>query len=382
MIHSSRYISYALLTVGLFVAGCSGAEGVEDGDATETVRVARVETLVLQPTTFEDEISLTGTVEAPNDATLSAQAAGTLRMLKPLGTFVRRGEAVGQIDAGMTQAAVAQAQAALESAEAQFALAQDNYQRQEPLYQDSIISALEFENVRAGRNQARAAVAQAKAALDQAQMQRGYTRLTAPFSGIVEEHYAEVGEQITPGMPVARVVSTANVKVRAGVPERYAGDIEVGTPVVVRFNAYGLENRRGTVTFAGSAINPSNRTFPIEVSLDNASGQLKPEMVVELSVRRRELQKVLVVPQSIVVREETGNSVFTVVQTDTATVAQRQAVTIGVGSNGRVVVTSGLDSGDQVVVQGQTNLVNGEPVEVASRFSSIEEASAFVEEAR
>jgi membrane fusion protein (multidrug efflux system) len=62
---------------------------------------------------------------------------------------------------------------------------------------------------------------------------------------------------------VVRVVNTSNVKVAVGVPERYAGDIEVGTSVQIDFQAYRGETRRGRVTFAGSAINPESRTFPI-----------------------------------------------------------------------------------------------------------------------
>src|SRR5690606_5815600 len=138
-------------------------------------------------------------------------------------------------------------------------LAADNLKRQEPLYRDSVISALEFENVRAGHNQAQAQLSQAKAALAQAQQQLRNTSVTAPFSGVVEERLVEKGEQVMPGTPVVRIVNTNLVKITAGVPERYAGDIEIGTPVQVDLASAGIGKRNGRVSFVGSAIDPQSR---------------------------------------------------------------------------------------------------------------------------
>src|SRR5690606_29409213 len=134
-----------------------------------------VEVVAVEPAPFEDVIELTGSVEAPADATLGAEAAGTLTYLAPLGAFVRAGATVAQVNPSLAQAQVAQAQAAVEGAEAQqraaqaqLELAQDQYDRQEPLYRDSIISALEFQGVQTQLASARAQVAQAAAGVAQA----------------------------------------------------------------------------------------------------------------------------------------------------------------------------------------------------------------------
>ena len=118
--------------------------------------------------------------------------------------------------------------------------------------------------------------------------------IRAPSSGTVEAHAVERGEQVTPGMPVIRVVDVQRVKVTVGVPERYAGDIEVGTPVQLDFRTYRDQVREGRVTFAGNAINPTNRTFPVEIEVDNAGSKLKPEMIVEVYVSRERIEEVLV----------------------------------------------------------------------------------------
>lgn len=348
------------------------------GDATEAAEEADpalapatpVEVVRIDKAAFRDVIELTGTVEAPDDATLSAEAAGTLTALAPLGTRVGRGGTVAQVNATMGQAGVAQAEAALEAAQAQADLAEDQYRRQEPLLQDSILSAAEFEGVRTQRAAARAAVAQARAALAQARQQLAYTRVSAPFTGTVEEHFAERGEQVVPGMPVARLVSTAQVKVEAGVPERYANDIQRGTPVRIVPTAYGLGEIQGEVTFVGNAIDTQSRTFPIEVAIDNQAGTLKPAMITKLFVTRSVLDDVLAIPLAAIVRDERGASVFVAVPSSgDIYVAESRMVETGPSSDGRIVVTSGLSAGDRVVVAGQTQIANGDRLRITESTS-------------
>ncbi|MEP0548330.1 MAG: efflux RND transporter periplasmic adaptor subunit [Rhodothermales bacterium] len=360
-----------VLPMVLLLAACGGdAEVPVDSEATAFDRTLPVEVIVAEASTFEDVIEMTGTIEAPDDATLSAEASGTLTALAPLGTTIRRGGTVAQINATMGQAGVAQAQASLEAAQAQAALAEDRYRREEPLLQDSIISAMEFESVRTQRAAARAQVAQARAALAQAQQQLAYTRVTAPFTGTVEERFAERGEQVAPGVPVVRLVSTEQVKVQAGVPERYAGDIEVGTPVRIVPQAYNVPPMRGTVTFVGRAINPQNRTFPIEVGLPNEAGQLKPEMIVRLEVQRQQFENVITLPLAAIVRDERGTSVLVVREEGDGLVAQRQPTELGAQSGGYVVVTSGVEPGDRVIASGQSTVSEGDRVRISDELPS------------
>lgn len=360
----NRTFSAIAFAGALVLAGCSGADtATEEAPTTRTVRV---ETMVVEPMPFEDVIEVTGTVEATDDAVLSAQAAGTITSLAPLGTVVSAGGAVAQLDPSLAQAAVNQAQAAVNQAQAQLELAQDNFRRQEGLYRDSIISALEFENIRTQQATARAGVAQAEAGLAQARQQLRNTRVVSPFSGRVEEHYAQRGEQAAPGTRVARVVSTGRVKVTAGVPERYAGDVDLGDAVDVRMSAFGGETRTGRITFVGSAVDPASRTFPVEVELNNSEGQLKPAMVATLLLRRDRVENALVVPRAALQRDEDGQSLYVAVRADTAIVAERRRVAVGPGFGAEVVITSGLQPGDEVIVVGQNNVTDNERLDVAN----------------
>lgn len=358
----------------LLAAGCGGADGrnVPAEDGAEPPAGLRVETLLLAPDVFEDVIEVTGSVEAIHDATLSAQSSGTVESLAPLGKIVRRGEVVARLDQGFVIAALDQAKAQVATARASADLARDNFDRQEPLFQDSIISALEFQQLRAQLQQAEATLHSAEALHTQASEQLENTEVLAPFAGRVESHFVEVGEQVAPGVNVARIVDASRVRIVVGIPERFAGDIELGTEMLFSVEAYRGAPGTGRVTFAGSTINPRSRTFAVEAEIDNSDGRLKPEMIVEARVLRERIDSVLVVPRVAVVRDEDGSSVFVVDRSGEQASVMRRYVTTGPVYAGRVMIESGLQAAEEVVVAGQNTLTAGEPVVVDVRYERLD----------
>jgi len=355
-----------LLAGTLIVTGCSDGQASSSTAQTSTRPETRVETLVLEPTSFTDVIGITGSVEALDDAILSSQTNGPVTMLLDRGARVEAGKPVAKIDAE-------EATAAVEQAQAQYDLAQDRFERQQPLYKDSVISALEFEQVRSQRNQAKAALQQAQTRLDNA-------TIDAPFSGTVEERFIEVGEQAAPGERLARIVNTRRVKVTAGVPERYANDIERGTPVQLDFRRYDAGVRTAEVTFVGSTIDPESRTFPIEITVSNTDRQLKPEMGAKLRVTRAVLDSSIVIPRTAVLRDESGTHVYVVDRSDTTAVARDQKIDLGPETGGKVVVKSGLSAKDEVIIVGQSNVSPGAPLEIVQQYNRTSEAGTAYEE--
>ena len=369
---SPRALSILLGLAALTPACAPSGDGAE-APAAAPVDAAvkpqrRVSTLVVRPRSFAERIEVAAVIEAPRDATLSARASGTVRTLVALGATVEAGAVVARLDDGLQRAVAGQARAQIESAQAALALARDNQRRQKPLFDRQIISALEFQGIESQLAQAEAPLAQVRAARDSAEEQIAVTRVVTPFGGTVEERFVEAGEQVSPGQRVLRVVDTAVVKVTAGVPERYSVDIVPGAAVEVRFSAYGIGPRQGEVAFVGRTIDPQNRTFPVEVRLDNAEGAFKPQMVARLVLTRATLADALVLPQSALVLHESGQSVFVVDRgvAGRPSVSRRVEAEIGARSAGEVVITAGLKPGDEVVVIGQASLAGGDPVEVVS----------------
>ncbi len=373
-----------ILAAGLFsfcaaalLAGC----GTEPPNAARSApasvaeeRAIRVETLVLEPTVFRDVIQLTGSVDAFDDARLSAQSSGTVIAVAPLGTSLRNQATVAQINPLVPESAVLQASAIVEAAEAQFGLARENLTRNEPLFADSVISTIEWEGVQAQYNQSRANLAQAEAALDQARTMLAQTRVVAPFDGTVEEHFVEPGEQVTPGMAVARLINTRRIKVVSGVPERYAADILPGTPVQISFEAYRGKRIDGLVSFVGRAVDPQSRTFPIEIVINNPDGTIKPEMVARVEVTREIIEDALVVPRAAVIRTENGHIVYLIETREGIPTAVQRDLVPG-PDFGAYVVATNLQPGDEVIVLGQSRVIDGDRVEIATRHSISQDMS-------
>jgi multidrug efflux pump subunit AcrA (membrane-fusion protein) len=148
----------------------------------------------------------------------------------------------------------------------------------------------------------------------------------------------------------------------------------------MNFKAYGALERQGRVTFAGSTINPQSRTFPVEIQVDNPESRLKPEMVAQLYVSRAVLDSALVVPRSAIIRDENGNSVFVANRTDSIPTAERHRLTLGPNYAGKAVVEEGLQAGDEVVVLGQNNLTEGDPLNVVDQYTRVDASGVPLKE--
>ncbi|MEM1024410.1 MAG: efflux RND transporter periplasmic adaptor subunit [Myxococcota bacterium] len=363
-----RRISRAAVAASwLLLGGCESSRpqaSESSAGAEEAPKGQRVETERLQPTTFVELVDVNATVLTDGDVTLSARVSGTLERLAALGAQVEKGALVAELDPALARAALAQAEAGAKVARARARLARSRYERQKPLMEKEVISATEFEAIEAELDQADANVAQADATVRQAREQLRLTRVVAPRAGVVEARFAEVGEQLGLGTPILRLVDLSEVRVRGAVPERYAKDIRLGDKATVRFRAYDLPPRRSEISFLGQALDPRSRTFPVELRLQNEDGLLRPEMVARMVLEKGSFEDALSVPQTALLSDEVGNSVFVVEERDGLSIAERRRVETGARSSGRVVVTKGLEAGESVVIVGQTTLAGGEVVEV------------------
>lgn len=320
------------------------------------VRTVAVETVTMKEDTLEETVRVVGAVEALEDATISSEVSGRVHYLVPLGKQVEPGEVIARLDDRLLQAQY-------ESARASYELAVDTYRRQQALFADSIISELQYNNIRTQRDQARAMYEQVrKQLLD--------TRIEAPFRGRVEERFVRTGELINPGMPVVRIVNTEKVKIVAGVPDRFAPEIREGSHVEIRFIGYENPGRQSTISFAGNVIDADTRTYRIEVELPNPDGSLKPEMVADVKIVRRSIPNTLVIPRTAIVRDEHGPNVFIVRYEGTHPVAELVPVRTGVSSGLLTQIIDGIAPGDEVVVAGHRNLNPGDRLDILNNDTS------------
>tara|TARA_R100001143_G_scaffold61071_2_gene61185 strand:+ start:7063 stop:8142 length:1080 start_codon:yes stop_codon:yes gene_type:complete len=354
------------MPAALFTACSNGNEEVEE--ATNGVRLMPVETVTMVTGDFDDYIRLSGTVEAIDDATISSESSGRILSISDRGDQVSSGDIIARLDDRVIRAQYNAAKTAFE-------LADDTFNRLESLYADSIISTQDFRNARAQRDQA-------KAQLELTNKQLMDSQIKAPFNGRVEQRFVRTGELVNPGQPVVRLVNTDKIRILAGIPERFSGEITEGSDVEVNISALGIEPLESTITYSGNVIDPDTRTYTIEVELNNSEGIIKPDMIVELQVNRSTLQDVLIIPRTAVLRDEEGSSVFISRTDNEVKYAELVSVTTGMSSGPVVQILSGLEEGDEVVVSGMRSLSIGDQLNVIQTETSLERAVKLSRENR
>ena len=246
------------LMAAIALAGC----GLQDADGadeapTATGRVLNVVVAALEPRDFSEVIRLSGTVAANRDVVVSAEESGIVTaVLVEKGSRVSQGQPIARIDDRLLSSQVAQATA-------QAALAGEIWTRRQRLFEDDGVgSELAYLEAKYQAQQADAALAALQRRLER-------TVVLAPIQGVLDDRQVEVGTMVNPGTPVARIVDLDPVKVVAGVPERYASDIRPGSRATVTFDALEAQTFEATIGFVGAVVNPSNRTFPVELRLPN-----------------------------------------------------------------------------------------------------------------
>jgi RND family efflux transporter MFP subunit len=340
-----------LLLIAPVLSGCSGTSEA-DGSEEPYRRVINVETLTLAPSRFEERIQVTGAVQANRDVTLSAEEAGVIReILVEKGSTVSEGEPLFRIDNSILQAQ-------LREAEARAALARETSERRRRLFEeDRVGSELAY-------LEARYQAEQAEAVLETLRERLERTVIRAPISGILESRSIEVGTLVAPGTSVARIVEVNPVKILGGVPERYAGAVSRGSSAIVSFDVLRGETFPARVQYVGATVNPRNRTFDVEILLPNPGLTVKPEMVATIDILRRGLEEAIVVPQEALVRVEDGFVAFVATTEGGSETASVRPVVLGASQRNQVVVEEGLSAGDRLIVVGQTEVADGDRIQI------------------
>lgn len=356
----------ALLLAGA-VAGCGQAEAGDAAPGSAAadsgyVRLINVEVSPVELQPFSERVMLTGVVEANRDVTVSAEESGTIsEILVEKGSRVRAGQALLRMDDRVLRAQVDQARAAAE-------LARETWERRKRLWEeDRVGSELAYLEARFSAEQSAANLRTLETRLER-------TVIKAPVEGILEDRLVELGSLVAPGTAVARIVDVNPVKVRAGVPERYAPDVRVGARATVTFDVLPQASAEGRVEFVGAAVDARNRTFPVELNLPNADGLIKPEMVANVAVVRRSLPSAVVVPQDALVRVEDGYVVFVAEDAregeGDGVRARVRPVRLGPSQANTVVIEDGLAPGDRLIVVGQKSVANGDRINVVGEVRS------------
>ncbi len=353
----NRYIGAAALFAAIASTACNGGEAQEsaspESDAAPAGRVVNVHVVQVEAREFTEFVTLTGALEASRDVSVAAEESGVIRQLfVDKGARVRPGQPIARIDDQVLRAQYDQARS-------EAALAKETYERQRRLWEDEKIGTEIFLRAKYG-----AETAEANARMLAARLER--TTVRAPIGGVLDDRLVEVGAMVSPGTPVARIVDADPVEVTAGVPERYAGEIRPGAEVRVTIDHLGGGTFEGRASYVGTALDTRTRTFPVEFTIANRNGVLKPGMVARLDLQRRTIPDALLVPREAVQRASTGYIVYVVTGEGERTHAEARPVELGAGAGEQVAIVSGLVAGERVIVVGQQQVANGDAVRVVA----------------
>jgi RND family efflux transporter MFP subunit len=311
-------------------------------------------------------LDLPGRLDAYNQAALYARVSGYLKgWYADIGTKVKAGQLLAEIDAPDLDQQLSQAQANLVSARANAKLSDVTLSRGQQLVPSGYISKQDLDQRAADAANKQGLVQSAAANLERLQVLEQYKRITAPFDGLVTARTTDIGHLISVGSngPALFVVSDiSKLRVYVQVPQKYAPSILVGTKAKLRVPEYPNRKFSATVVASAQAVNVASGTTRIELEVDNASGELMTGDFANVSFDLPNPEVAVNVPASALIFDQSGLSLATV---DDANRVVLKKVTISRDLGKTIEIGSGITAKDRVISTPPDGIVTGDLVRVA-----------------
>ncbi len=362
---------FLMLPAVFSLVDCS-SEQTRTAPSPDAVR--NIAVLAVQKANVPDLLEAVGTVRAAQTSAAASQMMGNIVEIRVHeGDHVQRGQVLAVIDGSQPRAAVDRATAAELAAQQQrmgadsdLALAESTLKRYQSLYEKKSVSPQEFDEVKARqqaaiarRDMAKAGQAQAQAALSQTRTSLDYTRIRAPFDGVVTEKKADSGTLASPGMPIFTVEDVRHYRLEVTVNENDVQYVRTGQQVSVVIDALSKAGLKGKVAQIVPAADPASRTFLVKIELPTDT-LLRSGLFGRAQFSRGERQALLI-PRSAVVERGQLQGIYVL---DQNKVAGLRYITLGKPSGADVEVLSGLQSGERLVAEPGTVDLNGKRIEV------------------
>jgi len=372
------------VAAGLSACGEKGKEGTVVSRAV----VRDVEVVVVRPVPRETMTEALGTVRARTTAAVAPQVMGRLTgVAVSEGSVVAAGALLATIDDTTVRAqlssaegAVVEAEAAREEvdgaisqAEAGKSLAEKTFERYGKLLEGKVVTQQEFDEVEMRRTvavkeleraqqkraQVSARISQAKGQAAAAKAMFAWTRVIAPFAGVIVEKRADAGSMAVPGVPLFVLEDPRGYRIEASVSETYLPLLRVGTPVQWILDTDPGEPFPAVITEVVPEIDPASRTFTVKADLPAGRARSGQSGKVRFAAGKG---TVLAVPKRAITRAGGSDGVFTIGARDN--VARLSMITVGAEFGDRVEVLSGIEEGDRVALSPIDRLSDGARVEI------------------
>lgn len=382
--YATRGLMAALgFTALLTLSACSQESGEQQAPPPMAVTVieAQTESAKLYST-------LPGRVNALKDAQILARVTGNIESIEfEQGSEVSAGQLLFKIDPKPYQAAYNQAAASLKQAQATAQSANSLARRYRGLVDSSAISRQEYDNAVAQAGLANASIEQARAALENAEIQLGYTDVVSPIDGIIGRALVTEGALVSEasGSPLALVQQLDMVYVDFNQTvnelsqlrrELDAGHIKTlgdgVAEVELLLEDGSLYSEKGELLFTGVTVNPSTGQVQLRATFPNPNQYLLPGMYVQVRLARAAVDDAIFVPNQAIQRTAEGGNKIMLVDADN--IVRDIPVVLGQEFEGRTHVLSGISAGDQVITEGFTKIRAGQPVRPQTKGDGAQDA--------
>ncbi len=317
---------------------------------------ARVEVATAELRDMAPSIDVSGTVVSLNDSRIASEIEGVLTWLADVGDAFDAGDVIARIDARLIRIAVTRAQANVARLQSDFQYRQRQLERTEELAAKNSVSETMLDEAVAQRDQAQHSLADARAALERARADLERTEIRAAFAGHVAARLASVGEFVSVGEDVIRLVDTHRIEISLPAAIALTQHIKPGMRLPVRNGSVERDHPVRTVVPVGDAV---SRMVEVRLSADDSEWLVGTP--VQVSLPSDAAASTVAVPRDALVERGGRSYVYKVNEDAVAeqvTVEIRSIVGLWVG------VTEGISPGDQVIVRGAERLSPGQAVEI------------------
>jgi RND family efflux transporter, MFP subunit len=362
-----------ILVVVLIVAGvASAAWGIAGREkaltelAHETREAAVVSVAVTRPATgtASEEVSLPGNIQPFTDAAIFARTSGYLKKrYADLGSRVKAGQVLAEIDTPETDQQLLQARADLATAQANARLAQTTAERYQDLIKTDSVSRQDLDNALGNYDAKQAAVQSEDANVKRLEELQRFKTIYAPFDGVITARNTDIGALIGSGSgakELFHIASMTRLRIFVSVPQLYSSAVHVG--MIADIDIQNLPGRtfKGRLARTAQAIDPESRTLLSEIDLDNPGGEILPGSFAQVHLKLPTSATTFRLPVSTLIFRSDGLRVA-VVKDGTVSLAP---IVLGRDFGSTVEVVSGLKGGESVVVNPPDSLADGQAVTV------------------
>lgn len=302
---------------------------------------------------FRHFFEIQGVVETEKNAELNADVSAKIISIEVAeGNAVQKGQILIRLDDRVLESN-------LSELKIQIDLAQTVYDKQKSLWDQNIGSEMAY--LEAKNN-----LESLKKRMETLQSQIDLYVIKAPFDGIVDEIFPKIGELASPMSPLVRMVNLEQVYIKADVSESYLDKIKIGDTAIVEFPSLG-HSFKTTISRIGNFINPNNRTFKVRLDFKNENRGLKPNLLAKIKIMDYSIMGAKVIPARVVMQNTSGEEFVFLMNTDGTTSVKKQMIKTGMAYSGEVEVKDGLAAGDELIVQGGSNIKDGDLVTVNNK---------------